>query len=216
MLALFIYFFLRMKKSLYSFVLVGTLTLTSLAAAQDSMSGATFPRSEMGSGMKMMQGTGMVRMEKMGSGMRMDRMFGSGMKNYGQEMKRLMEQKNMMKKGSGMTQSGNVVTAEQLACVRTALVKRESAILAANTATASATNSGLTARTADLYKAWMITDGAERRTAVKTAWDNWKKLMKATQESDKNARDAAWRTFRTEAQTCKVPEALADGEGEMR
>lgn len=139
-------------------------------------------------------------------------------KNRGEIMKQIQErikaQREAMRNrhnGSGTTNTG--ITAEQLACVRAAVAKRESAILSASTAFATATNSGLVARAAALNTAWSITGSTERKTARQAAWTTWKNTVKAAQTTNKTARDTAWSTFRTEAQTCKVPEALTESEG---
>lgn len=201
--------FSHMKKSLYSVALIGAIALTSLVSAREMEN--KMPE-RIGSGM--MIGTGMFGTGK----------YGTGMKNYGQEVKKFVQQRNQVRKdmkegnriGSGVTQTGNTITAEQLACVRTALAKREAAILTANNSLFAATNSGLTVRTAALYKAWMLTGSIERKIAIKSAWDTARVSMKSAQETDKKARDIAWKTFKTEVQACKVPEAMMEGEGETR
>lgn len=112
--------------------------------------------------------------------------------------------------------SGAMISSGQLACVRTALVKRESAILAASTVHAAATNSGLTTRASSLYKAWTLANNKERKAAINSAWDSWENLVKSASDIHKKARDAAWNTFRTEVKACKSQEALVDSDRENR
>lgn len=138
-------------------------------------------------------------------------------KNRGEIMKQIQErikdQREAVKnrRGSGATQTG--ITAEQLTCVRTAIAKREAAILTSNSTLFTATNSGLVARAAALNTVWTLTGQTDRKMARQTAWNNWKVVVKSAQSADKTSRNTAWKTYRTEAQTCKVPEALTETEG---
>lgn len=112
--------------------------------------------------------------------------------------------------GSGMTQSGKTLTTEQLTCVRTALGKREAAVLASFTTTSSAISSSFSTRTTALDAAWSIADRLTRKQAIDTAWKNWNTSSKTARDADKKARDLAWKNYKTEVQTCKVPEALEE------
>lgn len=93
-------------------------------------------------------------------------------------MKQKRDEAKYRRSGSGMYQTGVSLTTEQLACVRTAVAKREAGVLAAFTALSITTNSGYTTRAAALATAWTLSVKTERKTAIDTAWKNWKNTMR--------------------------------------
>lgn len=124
----------------------------------------------------------------------------------------LKQKRDNMRNGrthSGVTQLG--VTADQLLCVRTAIAKREATILTAFNTFSASTSSGYTIRTMALNTAWTLTGTTDRKIAINAAWANWSSSMQIVNEVDKASLRGAWDTFKTEAQVCKVPEALTEG-----
>lgn len=131
-----------------------------------------------------------------------------------EENKQKREEIKNHRSGSGVTQTGTTLTTEQLTCVRTAVAKRETGILSAFTTLSATTNSGYITRAAALNTAWTLSGRTERKMAIDTAWRTWKDVMKVARDTYKTSHKAALSAFRVEAQTCKVPEALADADKE--
>ena len=96
-------------------------------------------------------------------------------------------------------------TTDQLACVRTAVEKRETALIATLESFYNAVKAAFETRKTDLLAAWSITDGKERRKARIEAWRKFTKAYKDTRKSHNNTRKEIWKTFGQEAKTCGVP-----------
>lgn len=91
-----------------------------------------------------------------------------------------------------------------VSCMQTAVGAREDALIDAFDAFNEDVSSALTARKTALNTAWGITDKAERQTAIKKAWTDWKSAKKSAHTELKNERKEAWATFKTTAKTsCK-------------
>ena len=108
------------------------------------------------------------------------------------------------RKGSGMTLSAKILTAEQLNCAGIAVAKRESSLAWALSSANSAQVSGMTTRSASLASAWQIADGSSRKESIDSAWSIWKGSMDTAQSAHQSARESALTIFKTEMQTCKV------------
>lgn len=134
------------------------------------------------------------------------------LKQKREELKQKREDEKHGRSGSGRTQTGTVLTTEQLACARTAVAKREASVISATTTLSTAINAAFTTRAASFNTAWTISGSTDRRAAINTAWTTWKNAVKTARDADKTSRKSAWTTFKTEAQVCKVPEAIADAE----
>lgn len=92
-----------------------------------------------------------------------------------------------------------------IACVKTAVDTRETAIGSAVSTAATAVNSAYATRKTALLAAWDIQDNASRKSAIKTAWETWKQSLKDTRKTFNDARKAAWKQFATDRRTCKAP-----------
>ena len=90
-----------------------------------------------------------------------------------------------------------------LVCMQTAVEKRDNAIIAVFTARDAALITALTARRDALKAAWGISDAKARRTALRTAWDNYKKARRKAVDDFNKARKAAWRQFYKDIKLCK-------------
>ncbi len=103
-----------------------------------------------------------------------------------------------------------------IACMQSAVDKREDAIIAAWSAFNTSMTSAHTMRKTALHDAWGMSDPAARRSAIKSAWENFRKSKKSAVQAWKAARKNAWKTFKSDAKKCKGVEAEAavDASGE--
>ena len=100
---------------------------------------------------------------------------------------------------------GGGLTAEQLACVKTAVEKRENSLIATLDSFYASMKAAFETRKTELLAAWSITDGKERRKARTEAWKKFNKTFKDSLKKHRADRAAAWRTFEQDARNCKVP-----------
>ncbi len=100
--------------------------------------------------------------------------------------------------------TGGVRAAEavDLACVQSAITKRDNAIIAAVDTFHDATKAALQARRDALVAAWGITDRTARRAAIRTAWGNYKTAVRAARKALNEARRGAWKQYRTDRRVC--------------
>ena len=100
---------------------------------------------------------------------------------------------------------GGGLTAEQLACVKTAVEKRENSLIATLDSFYASMKAAFETRKTELLAAWTITDGKERRKARIEAWKKFTKTVKESKKTHQSARKEAWKTFEQEAKSCGVP-----------
>lgn len=100
------------------------------------------------------------------------------------------------------TSSSTPAVTIDVACISSALDKRDSAVGSAFDAQNAAIKTALTARTTALKAAYALTDKTARRTAIRDAWKNWSTAVRAAKSTQKTSRNAAWTTFKTEAKAC--------------
>jgi len=91
-----------------------------------------------------------------------------------------------------------------LACMQTAVEKRDNAIIAALDKHTANVKTALTTRRDALKAALGITDLVQRRLAIKAAWDAFNGTWKKEARLLNDARRAAWRQFRLDAKTCRA------------
>lgn len=91
------------------------------------------------------------------------------------------------------------------ACIKTAVVARETAIGSAWTTFSASMTSAYATRSAALATAWSNTDAAARRTAIKAAWDTFKKSARSARETWRTAQKSARKAFKEAAKKCGVP-----------
>ena len=95
-----------------------------------------------------------------------------------------------------------VLNATQMACIKTAVGKREDALIAGHDAYALAVKNAYTARKTALMAAWDKADRAERRAAVRAADEAFRLAVKNARMAWNTARRAAWKTFETDRKAC--------------
>lgn len=98
--------------------------------------------------------------------------------------------------------SSIVLDATQMACIKTAIGKREDALVAGSDAYALSVKNAYTTRKTALMSAWDLTDKTARRTAVKAADQAFKTSVKTARSTWNTARRTAWKTFDTDKKAC--------------
>ena len=102
-------------------------------------------------------------------------------------------------------------TSVDVACVKTAISKREDAIIVAVDAFNASLKAAHVARKAALLAAWDLTNVADRRTALKTARRTFKETAKQARKTLQTSRKAVWDTFKTDAKACGYNTGADDG-----
>lgn len=100
----------------------------------------------------------------------------------------------------------------RLACMQTAVAKRDGAIITAFGKFSSAITSALTVRKDALVAAWGISDRKDRSRAIKTAWDIFRKSNRDARATLKSERTAVWKQFGVDAKACRITNVGAEGE----
>jgi DNA repair ATPase RecN len=81
-------------------------------------------------------------------------------------------------------------------CVGEAVMVREEALMEAWENFSTTTTSALTERSTALVDAWNLESTKERSAAIKAAWKNWKADSKAAHTALRKERKTAWDTFK--------------------
>lgn len=89
-----------------------------------------------------------------------------------------------------------------VACIQSALDKRETNLIAAIDPFATSIKSALSARTIALKDAWTKTTVKERREARALAWKTYKTSAQNAHQALKTAKKTAWSTFKTDMKAC--------------
>lgn len=100
-----------------------------------------------------------------------------------------------------------------VACVQTAIDKREIALITALDARYAAHKTALVARKDALKAAWAVTGIKERLTALKEAWKTYQTALRGTNKTFKTAKNAAWKQYRADRRACVPPVAVDADEG---
>ncbi len=90
-----------------------------------------------------------------------------------------------------------------VACVKTAIDKRDNAIISALDTYYAAVKSALQARQSALKAAWDITNAKDRRTALRKAWSDYKTAIRKARKDFRTAKNAAWKQYYADRKTCK-------------
>ncbi len=98
--------------------------------------------------------------------------------------------------------SSITLDATQMACIKTAVGKREDSLVAGHDAYALAIKNAYTARKTALMSAWDLTDKTARRSAVKSADQAFRTSAKSARSTWNTARKASWKTFETDRKAC--------------
>lgn len=95
------------------------------------------------------------------------------------------------------------------ACMQKASTARDGTIMTAFDSSAASLKAGLQKRSNAISTGWGIESQNDRRTALKTAWNDWKKTLKDARGAVMKTRVQAWKQFQTDRIACG-PGATAD------
>ena len=101
-----------------------------------------------------------------------------------------------------------------VACMQSAIVERDNAVIAAVNTYHTAVVSALTARRDAFSTAWAITDRTARKTALKTALETFRSARKSASETFHKAKESAWSEFAKDRKACGV--GAQDGQGNAK
>lgn len=93
-------------------------------------------------------------------------------------------------------------TPADLACVQSAVNKREGSIIAAWDIFSASARTALTTRQSSLNSAWAIQERQERRAAIKSAWQTFRTSAKDAKKTLNDSRRSAWQQFKMDAKAC--------------
>jgi murein L,D-transpeptidase YcbB/YkuD len=91
-----------------------------------------------------------------------------------------------------------------IACMKTAVEKRENALLSAYDVYSQKLRTARETRKTDLLAAWSIQDPKERHTAIKTAWDKYHQAVKTARIEWNQSRKTIWIQFAQDAKNCNA------------
>src|SRR3989338_7870232 len=89
-----------------------------------------------------------------------------------------------------------------LACMRTAIEKRENTIQTAFGGYSGYITSALTTRKTGLLAAWQIESKKDRVAAYLKTWKTWREARQGAKKTYNTARIDAWKLFKTDRQAC--------------
>ncbi len=103
------------------------------------------------------------------------------------------------------TDNTTVTSGTVLACMQTAVGKREDAIISAFSLFGTSMTANLTTRKNALMDAWKIANKKERNLAREAAWKAYRDSAEKAREALRSARKGAWDGFRTDRKACGSP-----------
>jgi hypothetical protein len=89
-------------------------------------------------------------------------------------------------------------------CIQTAIEKQEGVFISAFDAYYATVRSAMIVRKDALKNAWIITDTAQRRDAIRLAQKNFATTEKSARKARRDAEKAAAKTFKNEAKLCEI------------
>lgn len=99
-----------------------------------------------------------------------------------------------------------------VACMQTAVEKRDNAINAAWNTLSSAISSAVQTRTGAIKAAWAVSDSQQRAQAIRKAWSDFRVAHKTASNAFKKSRKQAWNQFRIDGKACRAT-ATYESEG---
>lgn len=119
------------------------------------------------------------------------------------------EFKERTEKRSDDKKKTTVLTTEQIACIKTSVVKREDALIVGFDAYAMALKNARQIRRDALSLAWDKTVASERRAAVKAADRAFAEATKVARKTWNESRRATWKAFELDRRACNAPSVSA-------
>ena len=111
---------------------------------------------------------------------------------------------NLRKVLTGGWESMTIDKNVDIACMKTAVEKRENALLSAYDIYSPKLKTVRETRKTDLLAAWSIQDPKERYTAIKVAWEKFRKGVKTATTEWNQSRKTIWDQFAKDAKNCKA------------
>ncbi len=94
------------------------------------------------------------------------------------------------------------LTTVDTTCIKNAIEKRDNAVISALNIFNSSVSLALAARRDALKAAWDLTDKAQRKEALKTAWGNYKTSLKDSRTTLKDTKKTTWKQFYIDRKAC--------------
>ena len=107
-------------------------------------------------------------------------------------------------------------TPAMIACVKAAVVARESSIASALSTFNSSLSSAYSARASALSSAYGQTTADSVRSAVKAAWETFKNSVKDVRKTWNSSQKSAWQTFRTATKACGASTTISDSQNDFQ
>lgn len=105
----------------------------------------------------------------------------------------------------GLQGSGVVIDKKvDIACMKTAVEKRENALLSAYDTYAGKLKTAHETRKTDLLAGWSIQDPKERQAAIKAAWEKYRQSIKTATIEWNQSRKSIWAQNAQDAKNCKA------------
>ena len=89
-----------------------------------------------------------------------------------------------------------------LICMQKAVEKRDTAVIAAFDVFSFSIKSALQMRLEELKAAWSIENPAERKKAIKSAWEKYRTAVKSARQTFQGARKTVWKQFNVDRKAC--------------
>lgn len=100
--------------------------------------------------------------------------------------------------------------ANAILCVKTALTKREDALIAGHSTYVTAISSAYSARKTALLAAWDSADAKTRRASVRSADKAFKTTVQTSKKAWSESRRGAWKTFEADRKACAPSVSSSD------
>jgi hypothetical protein len=113
-----------------------------------------------------------------------------------------------------VAQAKKTVSPVKATCIQTAVVKRETATIAAFDVYTTSLRNVLGTKQEALKNAWGKTVVAERRSGLKDAWKNFRNSRLEIRKTYKAAQKSAWDLFKNEQKNCNVHGLQEDNAGQ--
>ncbi len=99
--------------------------------------------------------------------------------------------------------SGATMTAEDIACAKTAVLKRESAVGSAWATYSEAISDAGNDRYTGLEVAWSSSVPSEIKRQVNAVWTAFRTVVRSAKKTFNEAKKSAWKTFKSEIKICR-------------
>lgn len=106
--------------------------------------------------------------------------------------------------GSGAAGGAVIDKNVDIVCMKTAVEKRENALLTSYDTYAGKLKTASETRKTDLLAAWSVQDPKERHTAIKAAWEKYRQNVRTARIEWHQSRRTIWTQFVQDAKNCRA------------